>query len=49
LKLSAYCLAVATPRVFLRVTQNTLIRVRDASDIRLKRWKNSSSRADLPD
>ncbi|MGB7462831.1 MAG: type II toxin-antitoxin system RelE/ParE family toxin [Candidatus Acidiferrum sp.] len=28
---------------------NTLIRVRDASDIRLKRWKNSSSRADLPD
>ena len=49
LKLSAYRLAVATPRVFLRVTQNTLIRVRDASDIRLKRWKNSSSRADLPD
>jgi hypothetical protein len=49
LKLSAYCLAVATPRVFLRVTQNTLIRVRDASDVHLKRWKNSSSRADLPD
>ena len=49
LKLSAYCLAVATPRLFLRVTQNALIRVREASDIRLKRWKNSSSRADLPD
>jgi hypothetical protein len=29
--------------------RNTLIRVRDASDICLKRWKNSSSWADLPD
>jgi plasmid stabilization system protein ParE len=40
---------VAISSVLLRVTQDTLIRVRDASDIRLKRWKNSSSCADLPD
>jgi plasmid stabilization system protein ParE len=49
LKLSAYGMAVAISRVFLRVTQNTLIRVRAASEIRLTRWKNSSSWADLPD